>query len=255
MSAINGIATKKRIQFAGMVLAGLFLMAGSPGYSMAQQSIVRGTVVAAHDGEPLQGVNLALYRDGALVIGTASGSDGIYALAQIASGRYDFRATFVGFRTWTDSLDIGEGDRRIINIVLEEGETELDEVGAEPDSDVGMARVLAGQTTVRPADVERIPSPDVSGDLINFLTTMPGIVSIGDRGGQLFIRGGEPWQNLVLLDGMWVYQPFHILGFFSSFPSEILQQVDIFAGGYTSQYGGRISSVIDIKSRNGDKKG
>ncbi|MDA0874167.1 MAG: TonB-dependent receptor [Bacteroidetes bacterium] len=255
MSAINGIATKKRIQFAGMVLAGLFLMAGSPGYSMAQQSIVRGTVVAAHDGEPLQGVNLALYRDGALVIGTASGSDGIYALAQIASGRYDFRATFVGFRTWTDSLDIGEGDRRIINIVLEEGETELDEVVVESDSDVGMARVLAGQTTVRPADVERIPSPDVSGDLINFLTTMPGIVSIGDRGGQLFIRGGEPWQNLVLLDGMWVYQPFHILGFFSSFPSEILQQVDIFAGGYTSQYGGRISSVIDIKSRNGDKKG
>ena len=238
-----------------MVLAGLFLMAGSPGYSMAQQSIVRGTVVAAHDGEPLQGVNLALYRDGALVIGTASGSDGIYALAQIASGRYDFRATFVGFRTWTDSLDIGEGDRRIINIVLEEGETELDEVVVESDSDVGMARVLAGQTTVRPADVERIPSPDVSGDLINFLTTMPGIVSIGDRGGQLFIRGGEPWQNLVLLDGMWVYQPFHILGFFSSFPSEILQQVDIFAGGYTSQYGGRISSVIDIKSRNGDKKG
>lgn len=251
---------RKRIRQSGWesvlrVLLGCMVCLGLVGTSMAQQSIVRGTVVAAHDGEPLQGVNLALYRDGQMVIGTASGSDGIYALAQIASGRYEFRATFIGFLTWSDSLDIGDGDRRIINIVLEEGETELDEVVVESDADVGMARVLAGQTTVRPADVERIPSPDVSGDLINFLTTVPGIVSIGDRGGQLFIRGGEPWQNLVLLDGMWVYQPFHILGFFSSFPSEILQQVDIFAGGYTSQYGGRISSVIDIKSRNGDKKG
>ena len=220
----------------------------------AQQSIVRGTVVAEKDGEPLQGVNVALYTGESLVAGTASGSDGIYALADLPSGSYTLRASFIGFMPWEQEIDIGVSDRRIINIVLIEGETELEEVVVESDSDAGMARVRAGQTTVRPADVERIPSPDVSGDLVNYLTTVPGIVSIGDRGGQLFIRGGEPWQNLVLLDGMWVYQPFHILGFFSSFPSEILQQVDIYAGGYTSQYGGRISSVIDVKSRNGDKR-
>lgn len=231
----------------------LFLIGAAP--VLAQQSIVRGTVVAEEDGEPIQGVNVALYLGEELITGTASGSDGIYALAEIPAGVYTMRATFIGFATWEQELDIGAADRRIINIVLAEGETELDEVVVEADSDSGMARVLAGQTTVRPADVERIPSPDVSGDLVNYLTTVPGIVSIGDRGGQLFIRGGEPWQNLVLLDGMWVYQPFHILGFFSSFPSDILQQVDIYAGGFTSQYGGRISSVIDIKSRNGDKRG
>lgn len=231
----------------------LFLIGATP--VLAQQSIVRGTVVAEEDGEPIQGVNVALYLGEELITGTASGSDGIYALAEISAGVYTMRATFIGFATWEQELDIGASDRRIINIVLAEGETELDEVVVEGDSDSGMARVLAGQTTVRPADVERIPSPDVSGDLVNYLTTVPGIVSIGDRGGQLFIRGGEPWQNLVLLDGMWVYQPFHILGFFSSFPSDILQQVDIYAGGFTSQYGGRISSVIDIKSRNGDKRG
>ncbi|NBW93085.1 MAG: hypothetical protein EBR20_01720, partial [Bacteroidetes bacterium] len=195
----------------------------------AQQSIVRGTVVAEKDGEPLQGVNVALYTGESLVAGTASGSDGIYALADLPSGSYTLRASFIGFMPWEQEIDIGVSDRRIINIVLIEGETELEEVVVESDSDAGMARVRAGQTTVRPADVERIPSPDVSGDLVNYLTTVPGIVSIGDRGGQLFIRGGEPWQNLVLLDGMWVYQPFHILGFFSSFPSEILQQVDIYA--------------------------
>lgn len=237
----------------GFLLVLLGLGAAAP--AQAQQAILRGTVVAEDDGEPLQGVNVTLYQADSLVTGTASGSDGIYALAALDPGIYTLRATFIGFATWEQTLDLGQGDRRIINIVLAQGETEMDELVVEGDSDVGMARVLAGQTTLRPADVERIPSPDVSGDLINYLTTVPGIVSIGDRGGQLFIRGGEPWQNLVLLDGMWVYQPFHILGFFSSFPSDILQQVDIFAGGYTSQYGGRISSVIDVKSRNGDKKG
>jgi hypothetical protein len=223
--------------------------------ALAQQSILRGTVVAEEDGEPMQGVNVTLNCGETLVTGVASGTDGIYALADIDAGAYTLRATFVGFQTWEQLLDIGDGDRRIINIVLVAGDNELDEVVVEGDSDAGMARVLAGQTTVRPADVERIPSPDVSGDLVNYLTTVPGIVSIGDRGGQLFVRGGEPWQNLVLLDGMWIYQPFHILGFFSAFPTDILQQVDIYAGGFTSQYGGRISSVIDIKSRNGDKRG
>lgn len=231
---------------------GALLLTTAP--AEAQQSTLRGTVVASADGEPLQGVNVALYAGGTLIMGTASGSDGIFALADIPAGEYALRATFIGFASWEQAIEIGISDRRIINIVLVEQETALDEVVVEGDSDTGMARVRAGQTTVRPADVERIPSPDVSGDLVNYLTTVPGIVSIGDRGGQLFIRGGEPWQNLVLLDGMWVYQPFHILGFFSSFPAEILQQVDIYAGGYTSQYGGRISSVIDVKSRNGDKR-
>ncbi len=61
--------------------------------------------------------------------------------------------------------------------------------------------------------------PDVSGDLVSYLSTMPGVISIGDRGGQVFIRGGEPSHNLALLDGMYIYQPFHILGFYSAFSS------------------------------------
>lgn len=243
------------VAWGRMVMLAVILMLVVAFPAQAQQSIVRGTVVAEDDGEPLQGVNITLYRGDVLVTGAASGSDGFYALASIEAGEYTIRATYVGFQAWEQDLDIGNGDRRIINIVLAAGDNELEEVIVEGDSDAGMARVLAGQTTLRPADLERIPSPDVSGDLVNYLTTVPGIVSIGDRGGQLFIRGGEPWQNLVLLDGMWVYQPFHILGFFSAFPTDILQQVDIYAGGYTSQYGGRISSVIDIKSRNGDKRG
>ncbi len=124
----------------------------------------------------------------------------------------------------------------------------------ETERTSGAARVTAGKQTIRPRDIELIPAPDLSGDLVNLLTALPGVVSTGDRGGQLFIRGGEPSQNLVQLDGILLYQPFHILGFYSAFPSEIINRVDIYAGGFGSRFGERLSSVIDISTRNGNNQ-
>jgi len=127
-------------------------------------------------------------------------------------------------------------------------------VVVESERTSGAARITAGQQTIRPRDIERVPTPDLSGDLASFLTTLPGVVSVGDRGGQLFIRGGEPSQNLVQIDGVLLYQPFHILGFYSAFPSDLLSRTDIYAGGFGSKYGERISSVIDIATRSGNKQ-
>ena len=124
----------------------------------------------------------------------------------------------------------------------------------EGEAETGAARVTAGLQIVRPQDIELIPTPDVSGDLASFLTALPGVVSLGDRGGQLFIRGGEPSHNMTLIDGMYVHQPYHILGFYSAFPSDIIRQADIHTVGYGGPYNGRIASVIDVQSRNGNKR-
>src|SRR5690606_24875027 len=97
-------------------------------------------------------------------------------------------------------------------------------------------------------------TPDVEGDLATYLQTLPGVVTLGDRGGQLFVRGGTPSQNLVLIDGLLVYQPFHIIGFFSAFPQELVQSVDVYAGGFGPRYSGRVSSVIDVTMREGNKQ-
>ena len=129
----------------------------------------------------------------------------------------------------------------------------MQELVVEGDREGG-ATISAGLQTVRPRDVDLVPAPDVSGDLVSYLATMPGVISIGDRGGQVFIRGGEPSQNLALLDGMYVYQPFHILGFYSAFPSDILRNADIHAGGFSSKYSGRMSSVIDVHTRHGNSQ-
>lgn len=243
----------KRIRVAVILL--LLVSTGplSTTDAAGQSAIIRGTVSEESSGEPMAGVNVTVSQSGELVAGSVSNVDGLYALASLSAGRYEIRASFVGFLVFADSLEVGRGERIILNIRLQQSKGELDEVVVQGERRSGVVSTRAGHAVVRPADIEMIPSPDVSGDLVNYLTTFPGIVTVGDRGGQLFVRGGEPWQNLVLLDGMWVYQPFHVLGFFSSFPSDIVREVDVYAGGYTSEYGGRISSVFDIKAQNGDK--
>lgn len=234
----------------------LFLCCGFawPGTSWAQTATVRGFVVDSNDGEPLQGVNVVLENDDGIVTGTATNTDGFYTLPQFPVGTYYFRASFIGYVSYRDTLTFEPGQILSLSLELEAESSTLDELIVETERTTGTARLTAGQQSVTSAEIELVPAPDVSGDLANYLATLPGVVTTGDRGGQIFIRGGEPTQNMVMLDGMLVYQPFHILGFYSAFPSDVLTRAEVYAGGYGSKYGGRISSVIDVSTRNGNKR-
>lgn len=235
-----------------LLLIGLLTANSLPTY--AQTASLRGFVTDASDGQPLELVNLTLTDAQGTVIGVVTNEDGLYVLPRIRPGTYILNVSFIGYQTYTDSLTFSRGERRSLNIDLEPGSETLDEVLIEAERTTGAANITAGFQTVRPADIELIPAPDISADLASFITTLPGVVALGDRGGQLFIRGGEPAQNLVQLDGVLLYQPFHILGFYSAFPADILSRTDIYAGGFGSKFGERISSVIDIKTRNGNNQ-
>jgi len=243
--------TAKPWQFSLFVLVLFF--AGPVG-AHAQSAVVRGFVTDDSRGESLPGANVVLENVAGEIFGVAADNDGFYAIARLQAGRYVFAASYVGFISYVDTLHLDTGQILALNVALMPSTEELDEVVVDAERTAGIAKILAGLQTVLPAEIDRIPSPDITGDLANYLTVLPGFISIGDQGGQFFIRGGEPWQNLVLLDGMLVYQPFHILGFFSAFPTDILNSVDIYAGGFGARYGGRISSVIDVTSRYGNKK-
>lgn len=197
---------------------------------------------------------MALVDEAGRIGGAVADRDGVYVIAPIAPGRYRLVASFVGFTAYRDTLSLAPGEVRTLNIALEPAERVLEGIAVESERTGGAARTTAGQQTIRPEEIERVPTPDVTGDLASYLTTLPGVVTTGDRGGQLFIRGGEPSQNLVLLDGMLLYQPFHVLGFYSAFPAEIISRVDLYAGGFPSRYGGRVSSVLDVAARTGNSR-
>ena len=220
----------------------------------AQLASIRGFVSDQADGEALPGVHVLLESSGGNLRGIVSNADGIYSITRIPPGVYLFRASFVGYASHLDTLRLGAGERATFNFSLAPIESALEEVIVEGAAESGAARVTAGQQIITPRDIDLIPTPDITGDLASFLTALPGVVSLGDRGGQLFIRGGEPSHNLTLIDGMYVHQPSHILGFYSAFPSSIIRQADIFTAGHGGPYSGRIASVIDVKSRNGNKR-
>lgn len=235
------------------VLCAICLLA-VPADGWAQSdATLRIVVTSAEDGGPLQGTNLLLMNlaDGATVEAGATNRDGYHQMTGVEPGQYLLQISHVGFETHRDTLQLDAG-RRLYSVAMVVKPGRLEEITVEGAR--GAAERAAGLQTIRATDIERIPTPGPTGDLASYLQTLPGVVSVGDRGGQLYIRGGAPTQNRFLVDGLPVVQPFHISSFYSSFPQEIVQSVDLFAGGFGAQYGEALSSVLDVRLRPGNMK-
>lgn len=194
----------------------------------AQDVALRGVVSDRETGRPLEQANVTLQSiPDADVSGTATDINGLYQFSGVQPGQYVFYVQYVGYEAHLDTLNITGPENMVINVALEQDVAEEEVTVTEARID----NVDPGQTRILGVDLRRVPSPGGSGDLAGFLQTQPGVVAAGDRGGQLFIRGGTPSQNLFLMDGSMVYQPFHIVGFFSVFPQEVISKVDLYAGG------------------------
>jgi outer membrane receptor protein involved in Fe transport len=106
---------------------------------------------------------------------------------------------------------------------------------------------------ITPKEIDKLPSIGGEPDIAQYMQVLPGVVFTGDQGGQLYIRGGSPVQNKVMMDGMIVYNPFHSIGLFSVFDTDIIRNADIYTGGFGAQYGGRISSIMDVTTIDGNQ--
>jgi len=222
--------------------------------AIAQQALIRGFVTDASTEQTMQGASVALLSGTDVIYGSVSDGDGYFLINRIAAGAYSLRISFVGFETYSEELNFGAGDVFERSVVLAVSATEIDEIIVEAEAEGGVTTVIAGLESIVPADIAKIPIPGVSGDLASYLQTLPGVVIQGDRGGQFFVRGGAVDQNLALLDGLPVYMPFHVLSFYSAFPEDIVNRADFYTGGYGARYGSRVSSIIDVRARNGNKQ-
>ena len=129
----------------------------------------------------------------------------------------------------------------------------MDVVEVTAEQQKAKENVRVGITKLTPKQIERLPAVGGQADLAQYMQVVPGVVFTGDQGGQLYIRGGSPVQNKVLMDGMVLYNPFHSIGLFSVFDNDIIRNADILTGAFNAEYGGRISSVMDITTRDGNK--
>ncbi len=213
---------------------------------------LQGFVRAAEDGRALPGANVVLRtRDGSIQAAAVANAQGLYQLSTtLRPDRYRLRISFVGYEAYRDTLRLSPDEQRVVSVALTASPQEMEGVTVEGRQPVAEAE--AGLREIRPADIEAIPTPGPGSDLASYLRSLPGVTTTGDRGGRLYVRGGTPSQNLVLVDGIPIYKPFHILGFFSAFPGDMVSNADFYAGGFGAEYMGRISSVLDVNLQTGN---
>lgn len=231
-------------------LFSLFLFLICPVVLMAQTGTVRGIVKNNEDGNAVPFAKVHL-------VGTdrfgATDIDGLFSIPNVPPGKYTLKITAPQYTDFVKDIEITSGG--IIDIKVElvvgkmTGAVDVTVNDAEKVTDPRTSVVKITNT-----DIKRVPVTGGTADIAGYFQTVPGVISTGDQGGQVYVRGGTPIQNKVLLDGMTIYNPFHSIGFYSVFETELIRSADIYTGGFNAKYGGRISSVMDISYRDGNTK-
>ena len=235
------------VYFQRFVLLAALISLYSDAFS---QGIVRGFIKDKESGQPVLFLTVGLEGTS---YGSQTDENGFYSLTKIPPGTYTLLISNVDFKEVRDTLIIKNESVLSRNYLLEKSDIILNEIEITSDKTDQRNNVNISVKSIRPQDIKRLPSIGGQPDLAQVLTTLPGFISTGDQGGQIYIRGGSPVQNKVLLDGMIVYNPFHSIGLFSVFDTDIIANADIYTGGFSAQFGGRISSVMDITTRDGNK--
>jgi len=216
---------------------------------LTQTGTIRGFVYDKNTGEPIIFTNVFLKGT---QIGASTDVNGYYNISKIPPGDYVISVSALGYGSADESVTVGKG--QIINkkLFIESQAQELDVVEISADKIEAQSEVKMSVQKITPKEIEKLPSIGGEADIAQYMQVLPGVIFTGDQGGQLYIRGGSPVQNKVLLDGMIVYNPFHSIGLFSVFDTDIIRNADVYTGGYGANYGGRISSIMDITTIDGN---
>jgi hypothetical protein len=220
--------------------------------AFAQKGNIRGFVYDKESGEPIIFCNVFLKGT---IIGAATDINGMYNISKVNSGNYTVVVTYIGYDTTEVNISLKGGQILSQNLEIGETSVSLGEVIISGEREEMRTEVKAAAIKISKQDLEMMPTIGGEPDLAQYMQVIPGVVFTGDQGGQLYIRGGSPIQNKVLLDGMIIYSPFHSIGLFSVFDTDIIRNTDVYTGGFSAEYGGRVSSIMDIKTIDGNKKG
>ncbi|MCR4660233.1 MAG: TonB-dependent receptor [Bacteroidales bacterium] len=216
------------------------------------QGTVKGALFDDANGEAVPFANVVLEGT---TYGAATDINGFFLINKVPEGNYTLRVRYVGYEEYTEPITIKRGQVITRSIKLKAASQMLEAVVITDNrAEERRIQTQVSVEKISASQIQQMPSIGGQADLAQYLQVLPGISSTGDQGGQLYVRGGSMIQNLTLLDGMIVYNPFHSIGLYSIFETDIILNADIYTGGFGAEYGGRLSSVMDITTRDGNKK-
>ena len=218
--------------------------------SSAQESYtVNGVVKDSLSGETLIGVTLKF--SGKTQLGTSTNAYGFFSY-KLTTGTYDLSVSYIGYRTIFKKINISDDTKLDLNMVPDNAIDEI-VISSEKRND-NVVNAQMGLAKINLSEIKNVPVLFGERDILKTLQLLPGIKSAGEGNSGFYVRGGSTDQNLILLDEAPVYNASHLLGFFSTFNSDAIKDVSVFKGGMPAQYGGRLSSVLDIRMNDGNKK-
>ena len=222
---------------------------GEPGKSKnGQRVIISGRVIDLKTREPMPGTNIQV--NGAQY-GATSDETGKYVLS-LAPGAYILNFSFVDYEDKViDMQAYADGE---INLEMEVIPILLEEVIIQDLAAQELTTGRIGQTQLTMREIKRAPALLGEADLIKQVQILPGVTTVGEAASGFNVRGGSVDQNLILYDGLPVFNSSHVFGFFSAFNPEAIREVTFYRGEIPAEYGGRVSSVLDIRSKDGDFK-
>ncbi|MEC7621610.1 MAG: TonB-dependent receptor [Candidatus Neomarinimicrobiota bacterium] len=221
------------------------------GIIFCQQSTnqVYGFITDSTSGEALIGANVFIRESGQ---GMATDNNGYYVLSNIAIQEAQLVVSYVGYKRYEKSINFSEIASQNYNIALQPESIELMQVDVTAEEIERLNKIEPSRVNLSPRILKAQPSL-AEPDIFRTIQSLPGVLTTSEFSTGLVIRGGNTDQNLILLDGITVYNPSHLGGLFSNFIVDAVKDAELIKGGYNAEYGGRLSAVLDIRSREGNR--
>jgi len=211
-------------------------------------SNVNGYVRDRSNGEPLGYVNVFIKGSS---IGTASGTDGYFVISNVVPGNYEIIASIIGYEIDKQVIEVVFGENKRIEFRLQRTVIEGQEVDVFGEAQKMRELVEPSRMTLDLRTLKTAPA-FIEPDLFRTVQMLPGVQTLNDFSSALYVRGGTPDQNLIMLDGITVYNPYHLGGIFSTFNTDAIKEADFHAGGFPARYGGRMGAILNVINREGN---
>ena len=254
---IRNIGKDNKVIFLQMLLINrkyivllIFCIVGVAQKMQAQEKMtVNGTVKDLLSGESIIGAVIKI--DKLANVTVISNEYGFFAIS-LPKGKYDLIISFIGYEDKRISIPL---DKPLSIQVFLESKNQLAEVVVESKrKDDNLIKAQIGTETLNMKSISKVPVIFGEKDVLKTIQLLPGVKSAGEGNSGFYVRGGAADQNLILLDEAPVYNASHLLGFFSTFNSDAIKDATLIKGNGPAQYGGRLSSVLDVKMKEGNNK-
>jgi len=217
-------------------------------FSQSMTASINGFVRDDASGEPISYANVFLSNSS---IGAATNSDGYFVLSGIPSGMYEVNVTMIGYGVFKEKVNLLNRESVRLEIRLTEEAIKGIEVLVTAERQKFERSMESSQIALDLREINSAPA-FVEPDVFRTLQMLPGVQTTSDFSSALYVRGSTPDQNLIMLDGIAVYNPYHLGGIFSTFNTDAIKEADFHAGGFPARYGGRMGAILNVINREGN---